>query len=155
DCESSEKDAFQLSDERALGAVVGEAQKTIALWFEMRLNQTLLESIDQGVVVVDEGNHITRLNRQAAELLGGVVDAATLEAFGGGAQPDESKRRQIIKGKELTQFAAEDEARIVLAAGRSDSKKVQLRGADNQERTALVRSYDTEAPFNRRVWVLT
>ena len=59
DCESTEVGAFQRPDEVELGALIREAQKTIALWFEMRLNRALIENIDQGVIVVDQANRIT------------------------------------------------------------------------------------------------
>jgi PAS domain-containing protein len=153
DCESSEIGAFQYPDELELGALVSDAQKTVALWFEMRLNKALLENIDQGVIVVDQANRITRLNAQAAQLLGGTVDEATAAAYGGIVPREEVSRR--IKGESLAQFGADEEARAVLVSGEVAAKPLRLRGLDAVERNVVASSRDTEDAFNRRVWRLT
>ncbi|PWC35113.1 hypothetical protein TSO221_30495 [Azospirillum sp. TSO22-1] len=159
DCESSEVGAFQQPDEAELGILVGEAQKTIALWFEMRLNRALLENIDQGVVVVNQANRIMRLNSMAAQLLGASANDRAIKTI----DPDESRARDefrareapSIQGERLDRFGADEDAKAVLTTGHVAAKPLRLRGADGLERNVVASSRDAEDAFNRRIWRLT
>lgn len=153
DCESSEVGAFQHPDEIELGVLVREAQKTIALWFETRLNRALLENIDQGVIVVDQANRIMRLNSLAAEMLGTSMNDRAIKTN----DADRSRRQSAssVQGMSLGKFGADEDAKAVLETGHVAAIPLRLRGADGLERNIVVSSRNAESAFNRRIWRLT
>jgi putative methionine-R-sulfoxide reductase with GAF domain len=153
DCESAEVGAFQYPDEVELGTLVSEAQKTVALWFEMRLNRALIENVDQGVIVVDRENRITRLNALAAHLLGATpITQDDVDADWGlpniGVQPR-------VRGRLLTDFGADEDATGDLAVGHTATKQLHLLGADGVVRNVAASSREAEDAFNRRIWRLS
>jgi putative methionine-R-sulfoxide reductase with GAF domain len=153
DCESSEVGAFQYPDELELGALIREAQNTIALWFETRLNRALIENVEQGVIVVNQANRITRLNALASQLLGASPSRSVGAASAGKNIVDGSD--SCVWGKDLKAFGADEEAKAVLASGHVAEKPLRLRGADGVERYGVASSRDAEDAFNRRIWRLT
>ncbi|MCK1481027.1 PAS domain-containing protein [Bradyrhizobium sp. 197] len=153
DCESAEVGAFQYPDEVELGTLIREAEKTVALWFEMRLNRALIENMDQGVIVVDRENRITRLNAQAAHLLGASPTAqddldAKWDLSHVGVQPQ-------VRGRLLTDFGAGQDAKDDLEAGHVAIKQLHLLGADGVVRNVAASSREAEDAFNRRIWRLS
>jgi PAS domain-containing protein len=153
DCESSEVGAFQYPDEEELGKLIREAQRSIALWFEARMNRALLENIEQGVIVVDMANRITRLNTLAGQLLG-----APLEEVRGGQVKSPMQRSMAespLRNELLCRFAADEEAKAVLTSGHVAAKPLNMCGADGLVRHVVASSRDVEDAFNRRIWRLT
>jgi PAS domain-containing protein len=147
DCESAEIGAFQEPDERALEEFADDAEKTIALWFEMRLSHALLENVDVGVAVVDEEIRIQRINRAAAQLLG--VGAASLPTG------SDSTTAYGAIGRKLPTFGADEEASAVLRGSKVAAKPISLRGMDGRVRGVIVSSREADGAFNRRIWRLT
>ena len=131
-------DAFREPDQEAIEAIVREVEKTVALWFESRLNQALLDSMSQGVVVVDEQHRIERANSAARRLLGFAA-----------ADPI---------GRVLPELGAERTDQDLLAgAGAQGVAGVHLQivGPDGQRRSALAWSREPPNTFNRRIWLLS
>jgi len=154
DCESSEVGAFQHPDEVELGGLIEEAQKSLALWFEMRLNRALIENLDQGVVVVDQANRITRLNGLAGRLLG-APEEEDIAGASGAAGPPTGRVYRSLRGTPLARFAADEAAKGILATGHVAATPLRLRGADGVERHVVASSREAEDAFNRRIWRLS
>jgi PAS domain-containing protein len=152
DCESAEVGAFQYPDQVELTTIVTEAQKTMALWFEMRLNRALIENVDQGLIVVDRENRITRLNALAAQLLGAPIAQDDLDADQ--ASPNIGTH-PFLRGRLLTDFGADEHAKDDLKAGHIDTKQRHLLGTDGVIRNLAVSSREAEDAFNRRIWRLS
>jgi hypothetical protein len=144
DCESAEIGAFQEPDECALKELAGDAEKTITLWFEMRLCRALLENVDVGVVVVDEDNRIQRINPAARQLLS--AGAASLRT------KSNPKTTDSAIGRELPSFGADEEAGAVLRQSKVAAKPISLRGMDGRVRSVIASSRDADDAFNRRIW---
>ena len=153
DCESAEFGAFQHPDQVELGTLVGEAQKTMALWLEMRLNGALIENVYQGVIVVDRENRITRLNSIAAQLLG--ATPITQNDFDTDWDLANIGTQTGVRGRLLTDFGADEAAKSNLAAGHPDIKQLRLLGVDGVIRNLAASSCEAEDAFNRRIWRLS
>jgi PAS domain-containing protein len=134
DCESSQEDAFQQPDQDNIEALVSGIEKTVALWFESRLNKALLDSISQGVVVVDEQYRIERLNTAAERMLG--------------------KTGRSAIGCSLPELGSSKSDRDILATQESSGVHLQLIGAGRQEIKVIARSLEPTNTFNRRIWLL-
>ncbi|SEF13975.1 GAF domain-containing protein [Burkholderia sp. WP9] len=153
DFESSEEGAFQHPDVAVLAELIKEAQKTVALWFEMRLNKALIENVEQGVIVVDRANRITRLNSLANQLLGVLPDKESrISPIPAGVR---GMSTGSVRGEDLSRFGADEEAKAILASGHVAEKPLRLRGADGLERHVVASSREAEDAFNRRIWRLT
>ena len=137
DCEFSQEEAFQQPDQDNIEALVSGIEKTVALWFESRLNRALLDSMSQGVVVVDEQHRIERLNNAAERMLG--------------------KTGRCAIGCHLPEFGAQEKDRDLLASSNtqgSSGEHLQLTGAGGQEINVIARSLEPANTFNRRIWLL-
>jgi PAS domain-containing protein len=138
DCESSQVDAFHQPDQDVIEAIVAEVEKTVALWFESRLNHALLDSMSQGVVVVDEQHRIERANSAARYLLGcATADPVGCDLPSLGANPSD---RELLSGA-----GAQGTAGVHL----------DLVGPDGQRRSVLALSREPPTTFNRRIWLLS
>jgi hypothetical protein len=134
DCESTQVDGFSQPDEDAIVALVKEIERTIRLWFESRLSNSLLNRVDQGVVVVNEHQHIERLNIAARQLLGGGP----------------------LVGRPLAGFAATDAGRQVLAFPSglpASGLEITMRSTGGREYRVLASAREPEDAFNRRIWL--
>lgn len=151
DCEALEVSAFQLPDETALAELVRSAEETIALWFEMRLNQLLVEHVDQAIVVVDEENLIQRCNSAAETMLQFAPHSQARPCEG---QYEALLRSTPLKGRLLEDFGYDEEARAVLSANQVATKTIQLATRDGRARSVLASSREIEGAFSRRVWRL-
>ena len=136
DCESTQIDGFLQPDEDAIVSLVQDIERTIRLWFESRLNNALLNRVDQGVVVVDERQRIERLNAAASQLLGG----------------------EPLVGRLLADFAADEAARQVLASPSglpASGLRIKLRSEGGRENPVLASARVPEDAFNRRIWLFS
>jgi hypothetical protein len=113
-----------------------DIERTIRLWFESRLNNALLNRVDQGVVVVDEHQRIERLNAAARELLGGGP----------------------LVGRALADFAGDDAARQVLSSPvglPASGLRIKLRSEGGRGNLVLASARVPEDTFNRRIWLFS
>jgi PAS domain-containing protein len=136
DCESTQVDGFMQPDEDAIVALVGEIERTIRLWFESRLNNALLNRVDQGVIVVNEHHRIERLNSAASRLLG--CDMAV--------------------GLPLAGFVRDEAAQKLLGSRinlPASGVQLTLRGADGRDRFVLASAREPEDTFHRRIWLFS
>ncbi|THK35603.1 hypothetical protein EHS39_23510 [Ensifer sp. MPMI2T] len=141
--ESTQLDAFPPPEQDALKQLVDEIERSLQLWFEARLCAVLLDSVDQGVVLLGEGTRIERANKTARRLLGLGRDVPL-------------PRPPRDKYADLEAFGADRASRATIAAGSAPASGAHLRlmGPDGVERRAMAgASYHDEA-FHRRVWLL-
>lgn len=141
DLESSQLDAFPYPEQKLLKRIVQQMEQAVELWFEARLATTLLNIVEQGVVVLGGRTRIERANAAARKLLG---------------LPKDLDLPRDDRLGDLTTYAADRATRELIAGDQASGAGVRLRltGADGIERRALaVPSYRDEA-FHRRVWLL-
>jgi GAF domain-containing protein len=141
DLESSQFDAFPYPEQEILRRIVQQMEQAVELWFEARLATTLLNIVEQGVVVLGGRTRIERANAAARKLLG--------------LRKDLEFPRDDRLG-DLTTYAADRATRELIIGDQASGAAVPLRltGADGIARRALaVPSYRDEA-FHRRVWLL-
>ena len=136
DCESTQQAAFAKPDQDALADLIKSLQSTLGLWFEMQLNEALLEQIRQGVVVAGANGAIERMNAKARQLFG-IRD---------GQAPEQK----------LYDYAADAVSRDVFSKTQAvDNRRLKILGADNIERGVLASSILSGEAFNRWIWLFT
>ena len=142
DLESSQLDAFPEPDQKAIKKIVSEIERSLPLWFEARLCSVLLNLVNQGVVVLEEGTRIERANDAARSLLG------IPRAWG---LPSDQKFG------DFENFAADAATRQAICGGSasSDSVHLRLKGYDGVERPAIAGGSYRDEAFHRRVWLLS
>ena len=142
DLESSQFNAFPQPEQEALRTIVHGVERSLPLWFEARLCATLLNLVEQGVVLLGERTLIERANAAARRLLG---------------LPQDLQLPSEGPFSDLEEFAADRATRELIVGGCASSAgaHLQLKGPDGIERRALAGGSYRDEAFHRRVWLLS
>lgn len=153
DLESSQLNAFPFPEQELLRRTVVEVERAVALWFEARLATTLLNIVEQGVVVLGGRTRIERANAAALRMLGLPKD---FDFSRNAALPVKASKKNRARLRDFATYAADKTTREFVAGDQESGAGIhlRLRGADQVMRTALaVASYRDQA-FHRRILLL-